>query len=125
MNPFFANGGAIGGAGSLTVGFTGFTTIGDTDGLVRVVGLALIVCFALDATASTIAVLPLGTILVGTTNTLVVFGALFGGTGFALTLLVFQAGDTASAGSLFQDQTTLWTFFTSRKNNRSVTTTGC
>jgi hypothetical protein len=109
---------------STGIGFTGFTAIDNTNGFVGVSGLAMFVIQTFDTATSTIAVLPLRTVFIRTTNTFVVLCTLFGRAGFSLTMNVLQTSDTLSRRAFFQNQASLWTFLTTGKNDGAISTTG-
>ena len=92
------------------VGFAGFAAVGDAG---RFVGACAVFVFkTFDTTCTTIAVLTLRAILVRAADTAIVTGALFGGAGLALALLVFQTGNAFTAGRAVFDKTTFRAFFT-------------
>jgi hypothetical protein len=106
----------LSGLGSTLAGCSGLTdlaAIGQTDRLARIFGFALIVSQAINTTTFTFAVLAFRAVFVRATDTTIVRGTFLRGAGFALTMYVFQTGNTLPTLVTFVEQAAFWTLFTS------------
>jgi hypothetical protein len=109
LDSFTTGAGAERFAFSGLAGATGFAAIGNTGRFSRTCAVFVFKTFntALFSTKLTF-----WTVFVRAADTAIVTGAFLGGAGLALTLFVFQAGNTLTAGRIIADQTSFGAFFT-------------